>query len=317
MSLRSADAHTLGLWLSPEYVEAAAREHHPDPVLGAPAAYAEIRGLLRAYARFVAHRDGAAVAGTGLAAALRAIGYVGRAQPVEPVARGGWSDVALAAWPGPASIPGSIEVPVGAAPQSHVNVAVACATSSLFEAYPEQNVALLRGRLYRRRSAEVMAHIELPLADARSVRSLVLAPRELATETRARAALHRARRAMLRAERHPWRPLASQLLESWLRVGLLASPAAAMISWSGIDGWAALVPGNGIPLAVQVGRVHEGRVRIFCTIDHRCWDGSHARRAYDHLEREVARRCECWSSGGAAGSARRSSPGSKLTGTRS
>ena len=53
------------------------------------------------------------------------------------------------------------------------------------------------------------------------------------------------------------------------------------------SGWSAIVSGNGIPLAVSIGQIKDGRVRIGTTIDHRALDGSHAGEVQAGLK-------ECW-----------------------
>jgi hypothetical protein len=102
-------------------------------------------------------------------------------------------------------------------------------------------------------------------------------------------------RGILRATKHPLAPVGDQLLEAWMRAGFLASPAGIMVSADA--GYHAGFPAlcthaNGIPLAVCIGRVRDGLVRIGTAFDHRVLDASHSGILHGYLEAEVPKLME-------------------------
>jgi hypothetical protein len=285
--LREADIQTIGHWLSPDFVIPAAQAHCEDPVLGADSAYAEVRGLIREYARFIRHREKEQRISLGLASSLRAMGFVGVYQPVSP-SMTQWGQTALYMWD---QSPGEINgwthpIEVGDAAQSLVNRTVIRVLGQLFQMHPEFNKAILRHRIYQRYTSHVMVNIEAHGMEG--PRSYVVDPHGLG-DLDLRKRMRRARMAILKNEEHSLRDMGFQLMRAWIRTGLIASPAACMVSLAAQNGHAALAPFNGIPLAVQVGRVKDRSVQVFCTLDHRIYSGSHADFIYRYLEREVKR----------------------------
>jgi hypothetical protein len=99
--------------------------------------------------------------------------------------------------------------------------------------------------------------------------------------------LVKARRAIIDIEGHALRPLAYELLDKWLQVGFIASTACGMVSLVGgsgvVRGFAPLVPGNGIPVTMVVGKVVNGKSEICFNLDHRVYDGSAAGIWYDEI----------------------------------
>jgi hypothetical protein len=287
MHLRPADIQILGHWLSPDFVVPAALAHSGDEVLGADGAYQEVRALIREYSRFVRQREQEPRASLGLASALRAMGYVGVFQPVHRVSSD-WLETSVAMW---GEARGEINgwtdpIEVGDVRQSTINRAVVRVLGILFDREPGLNLAVLRGRVYQRTTPHLMIHTE-----ARGIegpRSYVLDPRGL-DDADLRVKMRKARVGILEAEKHELRHLGFQLMRAWAKVGLIASPAACMISLSGQNGHAALAPFNGIPLAVQVGAVKNGTVTVYLTIDHRVYSGSHADFIYRFIEDGVKR----------------------------
>lgn len=279
---------------------ARALRHHPDPVLGAWDAYRGLRREVRRLAREIARRERKPVAGTGLTLSLRAMGYVGRFQPVAPLGPedplfgpGGltdWREAAEDVLGSEVSIPGGVWVEIGSARPVAVNMAAMQAVSEALTLYPWLNRARLRGRLYQRASGEIMVHTS-PRLDV--VRSVVLNPSARPGDLGSTwNDWTRSLRGMARVEGHWLQPLATRLLRAWCREGFIASPAGAMISpvgdGGGIEfGWAPLIPANGIPLAITVCAPADGKAFIGVRPDHRTVDARHLDPLYRHLKREI------------------------------
>jgi hypothetical protein len=292
--LRSEDAITLYNLMEPARVTRRARELDPlyggtDPVMGAWAAYRELRGLVRAAARKIAAREGKPLAGTGFAMAMRAMGYVGRFQPVNRLKMTDWREAAPDVLGAEIAIPGGIWVDVGHARQRDLNLACFRAISDALVRLPWLNRARLQERIYERTSGEIMVHTS-PALDI--VRSVILNPS--AGGSRSTWNLwSKALRGMKRAEDHWLRPLSTYLLRAWCRAGFIASPAGAMISPvgdTGVEfGWPPLIPGNGVPLAISICRPVEGKAFIGVRPDHRVLDAPHLGPLYQHLKEEIPR----------------------------
>lgn len=292
MPLGEADVRTIAAWLSPEYLIPAAREHGDgDPVRGAYDAYREVRGLIRNYARFVAHRDGERVAGLGLGLALRAMGYLGGPQPLGEEIRSDWRATAEATFTDAnCAMTGEVVVGVGNAPRTRASLAAMLAVSRLLVFHGGKvNRARLQRRVFERTSPEILVHVE---TEPDEIRSVMLVPAYVHPPHRLGRRWLRALRGLKRLEDHWLRPLASQLLRAWGSAGFIHSPAGAMVSLVGAAGvqrgWAPLFPANGIPLAFTVARCG-GDLVLGLTADHRVLDASACGLAYTFLQEEVPR----------------------------
>jgi hypothetical protein len=256
--------------------------------MGAWAAYRELRGQVRAVAHRIAARDGKPLSGTGFAMAMRAMGYVGRFQPVNRLQLTDWREACEDVLGPEIAIPGGVWVGVGSAGQRLLNLAAFRAISDALIRFPFLNRARLQGRLYERTSGEVMVHTS-PALDV--VRSVILAPGEGKRSTG--NIWMKALRGIKRAEEHWLRPLSTQLLRAWCRKGFIASPAGAMISPvgdTGVEfGWPPLIPANGVPLAISICKPVEGRAFIGVRPDHRVLDAPHLGPLYQHLKEEIPR----------------------------
>jgi hypothetical protein len=284
-ALSEADVRTLALWAGPEYLLAAARAHGKgDPVAGAEAAYAELRGLVLNYARFVG-RSGPG-AWRAVTSALRAWGFLARYQPLQPFQLGTWRRLALDLWPGPTPIPGEVLIRVGEAPQDHAERACLRAVCEMLREVHRLNVALLHGRLWQRTTSHVLLSVAIAPDELRQV----VVDYAGLDHAQMRAETRRALRGALEAERHPLAHVGHQILAAWAKAGFIASPGGAMVSVARVPrGHAALVPSNGIPLAISIGRVHGGLLPLCLTPDHRVFDGEHAAQAYQFLEERIPR----------------------------
>ncbi len=293
MPLRREDLRIIGHVLSPDYVVPAAEAYGKgDPVMGAAPAYREVHEVLRSYARYVAHRDREKVTGRGLAQALARMGYVNRTQPVLPERLSEWRETAAVAWEqSSGAIPGWVEAEVGAVPYDRLTRAVVRSLSRVLSRNRRLNRAVLRGRVYQRQTTEIMLAVS-PAPD--DVRTVVLDP-FADDDRRLKRAIFRALRVLREPDHHPLRVLAGPLLRAWLRAGFIASPAAAMVSPVGgvgvRGGFDALLRGNGVPLALAIGKVRDGRVTITVTADHRAFDADTLGPLYEALEQEVPRLC--------------------------
>lgn len=310
-TLRPHDLQTILGWLSPDYLIPAAREHGipaalelwgseetvrqtaQDPrflaVLGARAAYQEVRTQIRSYARYVRWREEVSARDLGLAQALRRAGYLSNFQPVFPFPLTDWRTTAQVFWPqGEGRIPGDMRVYVGDADQKQVDLSCIKAISECLREVPEVNRALLQGRCWRRSDSHVMLHL-MPAPE--QVRSVVVDAARFSLP-RLREWLSRAIKSMVRAERSELKPFSDELLQAWARTGFIGSPSGAMISCAGSSGVykgkaSLLTEANGIPLAFTVGRVEDRHVWITADVDHRAVDGPQMGRCYRFLEKRI------------------------------
>ncbi len=151
------------------------------------------------------------------------------------------------------------------------------------------NRAILDGRLWQRTTPEIMLHVQVAPDQVDSVvlDAGALSDREL------RSKLREEYRRLKRRRAHRYASVGDQLVREWLRVGFLVSAASCMVTDLGSvgieSGYSAIVSGNGIPLAVAVGKVIGGSVTIGTTIDHRALDGSHAGQIHWYLKEAVPR----------------------------
>lgn len=286
------DLRLITTLMSPEYVIAAAKQFgEGDPVRGATAAYQEVRTLVREYIRFIRFRDGLSGQDLQLALVLRALGWIPRNyQHVLPVEETEWNQTAQVFWPTGADMPGFVTIDVGDASQQDVNLLVIQSTSKMLREHPSLNKAFLQGRTYQRQSPEVMIHVDI----RGEIRSLVMDASDKDRRWIERR-LRRGMRALLKAEKDPLvRKLSSGMLRSWAEAGFITSPAGAMISLVGDQGVpqgiAPLVPANGIPLTVTVGKVENGKVILGLNGDHRVFNGSQMGQMYQYLKSAVSGR---------------------------
>jgi hypothetical protein len=290
--LKDEDAAYLYSLMEPSRVTQRARELDTlyggtDPVMGAWAAYRELRAKVRRAARVIAAREEKPLAGTGFALAMRAMGYVGRFQPVNRLTLTDWREASPDVLGEEIAIPGGVWVGVGRARQRELNLASFRAISDALVRFPYLNRAFLKGRVYERSSGEVMVHTS-PKLDV--IRSVILDPSTARSTWKQWA---KALKGMKRAEDHWLRPLGTFLLRQWCKAGFIASPAGAMVSPvgdSGVEfGWPPLIPGNGIPLAISICKPVDGKAFFGVRPDHRVLDAPHLGPLYQHLKEEIPR----------------------------
>jgi hypothetical protein len=283
------DLETLLLWLSPEWIRDLARGYgQGDLVLGATAAYHDVRSQVRDYMRFVRHRNGS-IRGLEMALILRNLGWIPgsyvHVSEIEPQDDG--LIMAEGFWPNGTAIPGAVEVETGNADPRDVYLATIRAISSMLAEHPEWNRAVLEGKAYQRHTGHVMAVIKPPSV-------LVFDASSWDTPTLG-AAIRRGMRGIVRANNHELvdgvtaGDLGRELLLRWAGK-FITSTAGAMVSYAPNVplGWSALAP-NGVPLAFTLCRVANGRAWITLTADHRAVDGIATGNIYAHLEEEVPR----------------------------
>jgi hypothetical protein len=296
-----SDLRTVLTWFGPEWIIEAAKDYGTggDPVFGAVMAFEEARRLARRYIHYIRLRDEVRVADLKLALLFRATGHspgLREHKHVIPMPENDWRDTAMGwMWPdGPGLIPGGVPVITGSATQAEVNRATILAVSRMLHEHPEWNRAILDGRLWQRRTPEVMVHAGLK---TERIRGMIFACHDRDMSW-LKHRMTRAIRAILTTERHELLPgvTAAQIGVAMMRRWMgrfIASPAGAMISLAPKvpQGWAALVP-NGVPLAFtvcEVGGVDARRTWITATVDHRAIDGDAAGKMYQFLRREVPR----------------------------
>jgi hypothetical protein len=186
-------------------------------------------------------------------------------------------------------IPGGVRIRVGSATQADVNRAGILAVSRMLHEKPNLNRAILDGRVWKRRTAEVMVHASLK---AERIRSMIFDCHDKSNQWLMRR-MRRATRALLQTERHEILPgvktavVGVEMMRAWMGKFIVSS-AGAMVSLAPKvpQGWAALVP-NGVPLAVTVCEVADGWCWLTATIDHRAIDGGGAGDIYQYLRGEV------------------------------
>lgn len=290
--LKESDLRVLGLLLSPDYVIPAAREYGMgDVILGGPLAFKEVRGLVREYCRFIRFREKKSVRDLDLAQSLRAIGWVGKIQPITPIPATSFRKVALAAWSSSvaADIPGGIWVKTGKHTKQELDRAVLLSLSLIFKAHPELNRAFLDGRVWQRHTPEIMLNLEIGEG---AVRRIIFDSSGWSDHDM-KIFLFRSIKRLFKIEKHPLRQISDELLSGWAESGFISSPAAAMVSLARTPmGWAQFFPANGVPIVVQVNDVNRTimeKAFIGVRIDHRVFDGSHAERFYEQLELQVER----------------------------
>jgi len=287
--LRRSDMMILRHWLSPAFVVPLA-EHYGegDPVAGARRAYVEVRQLIMGYARYAGSRRGGSW--REVVEALRALGWRGCFSRVDP-APGldtPWRRAAEAIFDDAGcAIPGWVRVRVGDASRDRIGLATIRCASKMLRDVPRLNVARLRGRLYQRRTAEVMVTVS---TGAEAVSSYTIDAAELDDDD-LKAKIHHRMRDLVKARRHRLNWVSFELLAEWAREGFIASAAGCVVSAVGgvgiSSGFSALVPGNGIPLAICVGEAEDGWVTLALTPDHRAFDATHGGMAYGYLKKSI------------------------------
>ena len=285
---RNDDLALLMTLLGPNHVLARAEEYGEGCLVsGAPEAYAEVRSQIRQYIQFVRWRDEVTTHDLQIANSLRAVGWIPYSyEHVTPLEPSVWRDTAEVFWgKSPGLIPGEVQVEVGNSTQDQVDLASILLMSEALAKYSETNRAILQGKTWQRHSSEVMVHRNL----RGNIKSIVLNPvgKDLKW---VKGKLSKGLRKLLEDEKKPTQlsAMAPQLMQAWARAGFITSAAGAMISLvgkAGVErGQSALVPCNGIPIAVTVGKVLDGKVWIGLNIDHRAIDGDDAGKLYQYLK---------------------------------
>lgn len=302
--LKTADVNTLGLWLSPDFLVPLARHHGGGcPIIGAQQAYKDARGLIRSYSKYVRWREGRrGEKDIGLAQALRALGYAGNFQRVVPLRDPSlFRKTAFSFWPKGigGDVLGVVEIKVGDASEKQVRTATIRAVSQMLAENPELNLAILDGRVWQRRSPEVMLNVAI----RGEIRSAVFSAAKK-TPKEIDSYLFRAMRKLVKIESHPLRFMTNQLLELWAEyynetgTGYIASVAGAMLTFipavGGIEayGWSRLCLFNGIPLSLNVANSGRGTIKICTTPSHLAFDGQTIANGYAFLQERIPKLLE-------------------------
>jgi hypothetical protein len=260
-------------------------------VIGARSASKEARSLIKKYLTYVRWRDKKSARDLKLAQSLRRAGYVGSFQPVYPLENlTPWRKTACLFWPnGDGRMTGTCRVEVGDVFQPLVDCAVIKAISECVVKFPTINRAYLQGRLWRRTTGHVMVHLE-PARE--QIRSIIVDASGMSFD-KLGDHLRRAIRSMVKAEKHELSFFVDKLLEKWIPVGFITSPAAVMISCVGskggiVEGSAPLLTNiNGIGLSIVVGKVVNGIVVLESEGDHRMYDAQQMSLLWEYVSKRV------------------------------
>lgn len=324
--LRTADVRLLSTLLSPGYIRAAAQAHGlGDAILGSEAAYHEARGAIRSYLRHVIARERRRLerdhpAGPAREAAMRAakgevrrsmeaLGYRFTFQRLAGQIETPWRRLSFSCFPQGAAIDGfcELELADGIDPARLSRTVIRC-LSRLLVARPALNRAVLDGRVWQRVSPEVMAHVEV---GPDQIEPVVLDAATASDPETARTLLGQIR-STLRAIRHPLAEVGAALTRAWVEAGFIASPAGVMVSDATRSGIThplpALIPANGVPLAVAIGAPRGARVALGIRADHRAGDASLFGEVHEWLRVQVPLVYAESSSLGAAPASGRPSP---------
>jgi hypothetical protein len=283
--------------LSPDYMWSAARQcGDGDAIIGAPKAYKQTRTMIRGLINQARDREKKEKGLDRLpkdlefALMMRALGWplFGQLPPLLPLRDRGWYRVAQAFWPQGEIIPGGFWIDVPKATCfNDMYKATIMGVSYMLDNFAYTNKAVLDGRVWQRSGAEVMIFHE-----TRSD----LKPQVINPAGRDKVWLERkifkGMKTAVKSSKSEMNDYTTQLLVEWARAGFIGSPAGAMVSGcNGADqGWAALAPANGIPLAVCVNAIH-GTIHDKCylgvTLDHRAFNGKIASLIYSHLDQYI------------------------------
>jgi len=299
--LKDHDLRYLSHLLSPDYIVPAATEYGlGDPVMGAGAAWKEIKGAIRNYYHYIAHREKVCVRDIGVGKALRSLGVPINAQEVMPDNINEWREVALEVWDRPIPIPGFVDIYTGNVELQLLRRAFIITTCNMLK-NPELNKSILQGRIYQRFSSEVMIYADYK----KLVWPIILDASDNTLES-LNFKMKRRLRALIESQKSPLRSIGLQIYKEWIRHGMISSPAGAALSAVGEQGvpagHSALVPFNGVPITITTGVIQNGWVRVGCNFDHRVFDAYHAGLVYQFLKEGVQELCERWSLGGVRGS---------------
>jgi hypothetical protein len=275
--VKLTDLRTILTWMGPDYLHEAAQYHNPDDVVaGAVPAYDEVRQQVREFIHYVRRRDDTTLHDLKLSLLVRAVGLtMPRKKYVHPIRVPGREE-AVALWPQGENIPGAAQVECGDVEHPRLARAVVRAVSNMLDQNPRMNRAILMGSVYQRTTAEVMYHVSL--GKGRGLRTVVVNPQGRDDAWLVKR-MRRALRHLLLAEKHELvdgvlaRDVASWMLTRWAG-RFLTSHAGAMVSTLPKleQGWPALAP-NGVPLAIGVCRIQNGRAWLTSAADHRAFDG--------------------------------------------
>lgn len=257
-----------------------------DPVFGAPAAMRERRAQIRKIVNKYRKKHGRGL-DLEIALLMRTLGWPLMGQYRHPTRHmtSSFRPLACAFWPQGQPIPGGIWIDVKDHDFFQVYRGTIRAVSQMLKDKPMYNLAVLDNRVWQRNDSQVMVHIE--------TRTDLWSPCFSAvdkTDEWLKRRLRKSMKSVVKFSKKALSKTAIDLMIQWAEYGFLGSPAGAMISGcQGSDiGWAALVPANGIPLAVCVNRVKHGKCFIGVTPDHRAFDGKRDLEGiYDYLEQSI------------------------------
>lgn len=277
--------------MGPDHVIPAALEYGGGcAITGAPEAYAEIRGQMREYVKYIRWRDKVTIADLELALAFRSLGFIPSVHNhVQPLLPSDWRETAAIFWRDQQGlIPGIITVDVGSASQKTIDAACIVAISDMLRDVPEVNMAFLQGNAWGRTSFELM--IPRNIRGEVKVITLDAAGRDVKW---VKDKMRKGLRKIIAMERsdNPVVRLGTELLKRWAESGFVTSSAGAMVSLVGAsgveEGQSALVRSNGVPLAFTIPKPVNGHIRMGMNIDHRCIDGDQSGKMTRYLQERI------------------------------
>lgn len=291
------DVLTIYMLLSPGYVVPAAASHGGgNPVVGAKAAWAEIKEQVRGYGEFALER--ARQRGVDVKLIARDMLFVQRMLL--------WSEntqeltllqdttsfrrLMVGNARGTTHVIYGLSVPITLAGwRTCDTVALRCAVVRalgwLLIENPVLNRAVLPARseqasVWQRTTPHIVTPVEFRGDD---ISAVVLDP----TAENLFAHLQAQFKPVIAVHRHPLYYLTNELMLDWLRAGFIGSWGGVWVSdiSQGHQQWALpiFVEGAGIPISVVINPVHGDHVQLGIAIDHRALDGDHGRLIHQRL----------------------------------
>jgi len=256
-----------------------------DPVLGASAAYRQVRSEIRSYLKYVRYRDQLeSVLDLKLASALRSMGYAGNRQNVYPTDQ---RPVESAMWPEGYGIPGGVhinyEFDENNCDVDFLNLSVQQLCCEFLYRFPQYNKAILQDKIYKRDSPEILFnmyiknHVVSPIIDFSTW-----------LPSNYKGKLNSVLRGVLKANKSEYKSYAEASFIEWCKTGFIVSSAGMMLSCPNTTfGQAPLVKGNGIPLSALIHRPKHGKVWFCGNADHRVFDGQCLADLYEFMDKNL------------------------------
>ena len=296
--LGEADLRLFALILSPEYMRESAMAHAGHPVLGAGAAFKEVRTMLKRHLHGILARRRAQLTPEQRRLAIKelrylieGIGLLTRFQSVFPLDTD-WRQSAAILWPDGGGVPASVPIETQGAKTDQLHRATMRAVSSMLVEEPWSNRAFLCGETWQRITPEILIPVEL---QPDRLRMMVIDPTGLDDQELSKRMLKRLRSMRVLLD-HPITQLAYQILRSWMKQGFMASPAGATVGLcadTGVFvGYPILNWADGIPLNVSIMTPRDDQASLSITIDHRVFDGSHGGKMAVYLKSAIEKQLQ-------------------------